>query len=132
VPVAICAPTGDVVLQTSRDASGDHVGNEISPWLEPATGTTDVPLGWVTTSRPWPSTMARRPGNRGSTSAALSAGRVVEAAVVVAPERVVVDDEREVVVVAPGRVVVVVVVVDGSAKRARVVVDGRAVGGLRS
>lgn len=50
--VAIWAPTGDVALHTSRDALGDHVGNEISPWLAPAIGTTDRPLGCVTTSRP--------------------------------------------------------------------------------
>jgi hypothetical protein len=129
-----CDATGEVALQTNRVPSGDHVGLAMSPWLALAIGTTELPLGCVTTRRPCPSMMARRPGNGGSAPAALSAGRVVVAVVLVAPGRVVVvADER--VVLAPVPRVVVVEVDEPSGRvvvPARVVVDARAAAGLRS
>jgi hypothetical protein len=124
--------TGDVALHTSRDASGDHVGLAMSPWLAVARGVTAVPLGWETTRRPCASIMARRPGSTGNAAAELSAGRVVDT-VVVAPGRVVVDADGRVVAPVP-RVVVVDVVgpLPVVVVPARVVVDARAAGGLRS
>ena len=75
--------------------------------------------------------MANRPESGGNAAAGLSTGRVVEAVLVDAVGRVVVDEERVVLDVAPGGNVVVVVLVVGVVNRARVVVDGRALG-LRS
>ena len=96
-------------------------------------GTTEVPLGWVTTSRPCPSTIAKRPGRlRGSADAGLRFGRVVDAVLVDAPGRVVVDDEGVELDVASRVVLVEFVLPVGVAKRPRVVVEGRAVAGLRS
>ena len=99
-----------------------------------ATGTTDVPFGWVTTSRPCASMIARRPRRGGNAAAGMSAGRVVEAVLVDAFGRVVVVEERVLLVLAPGaRVVVVVLPVTVEVvARERVVVEDCAVTGLRS
>ncbi len=96
-------------------------------------GTTEVPLGWVTTSRPCVSMIANRPRRGGSAAAGLSGGRVVDAVLDVALGRVVVVDERVLLVLAPGASVVVVVlpVVVGVVAR-RVVVEALAASGLRS
>ena len=91
-------------------------------------GVTEVPLGCVRTSRPWPSMIASRPGRRGSAPAGLSAGRVVDAVLVDAPGRVVVPDGRVDVDDPPLRVVVVIefALPVGVANCERVVVEGRA------
>ena len=96
-------------------------------------GTTDVPLGWETTSRPCASMIAKRPRRVGSAAAGLSGGRVVEAVLDVAFGRVVVMDERVLLVLAPGaNVVVVVLPVAVGVVARRVVVEARAALGLRS
>jgi hypothetical protein len=74
--------------------------------------------------------MAKRPGSGGKAAAELSGGRVVDT-VVVAPGRVVVDAGGRVVAPVP-RVVEVVEPLPIVVVVARVVVDARATGGLRS
>jgi hypothetical protein len=77
------------------------------------------------------STIAKRPGRGGSDAAELRFGRVVEAVVVDAPSRVVVDEEFVVLDPLP-RVVVVVEPPGSVVVGRRVVVEARAVAGLRS
>ena len=74
--------------------------------------------------------IAKRPRRGGSAVDGLSGGRVVEAVLDVALGRVVVVDER--VVLAPGANVVVVLPVDVGVVARRVVVEARAISGLRS